>query len=65
MSGQGAAFFDLDKTLMAVDLVQHLRVDPRQDSGEHRGGHALDVPLGDLGEDALRDLQHRIGLLVR
>ena len=51
--------------LVAMDLVEHLRVDAGQDPREHRRRHPLDVPLGHLGEDLLGDVEHRVGLLVR
>jgi hypothetical protein len=49
---------------VAVDLVEHLRVDPRQDAGEELGAHPIDVALRDLGEDLLRDVDHGARLLV-
>jgi len=51
--------------LVAMDLIEHLGIDARQDPGQHRGRHSLDVPLRHLGEDLLGHLEHGAGLLVR
>ena len=52
------------RVLLAVDLGQHLGVDPRQDPGQDLRPHALDLPRGDVGKRIPGHLQDLVGLLV-
>jgi hypothetical protein len=52
------------RVLVRVDLVHHLRVDPRQDPGEQVGSHARDVLLGDPPEQVLDEREHGLRALV-
>ena len=49
---------------VGVDLGQHLRVDARQDPGQHLGPHAIDLDARHSGDQIARDLHHLGSLLV-